>query len=44
MKNEIMKHVDVRVKRIVCVQKIIVGILTHVFVKMVSIKQVLLIL
>ena len=35
IKNEIIKHVNMNVKMIV-VQKIIVGILVHVFVKMVK--------
>ena len=35
IKNGIMKHFNVSVKRIVCAKLIIVGILAHVFVKMV---------
>ena len=35
MKNGIMKHFNVSVKLIVCAKLIIVGILAHVFVKMV---------
>ena len=37
IKKEIMKHVDMSVKCIVCTLKLIVGILTYVFVRMVSI-------
>ena len=37
IKNEIMKHVDVSVKFIVHVKKIIVAIIDHVFVRTVSI-------
>ena len=42
IKNGIMKHVHVSVKVIVHARKIIVGILAHVFLKMVSIEKVLL--
>ena len=35
--NGIIKHVDVNVKTIISVKKIIVGILAHVFVRTVSI-------
>ena len=37
IKNEIMKHVNVNVKIIVHPKKIIVGILAHVFMRIVSI-------
>ena len=36
-KNGIIKHVNVNVKIIISVKKIIVGILAHVFVKIVRI-------
>ena len=36
IKNEITKHVNVHVKVIVSAKKIIVGILAHVFVRIVS--------
>ena len=42
IKNGVMKHVHVSVKDIVHARKIIVGILAHVFLKMVSIEKVLL--
>ena len=42
IKNGIMKHVHVSVKVIVHARKIIVGILAHVFLKMVSIEKILL--
>ena len=44
IKNEIIKHVNVNIKIIVSVKKIIVGILAHVFVRIVSIEKVLLII
>ena len=37
IKNEIIKHINVNVKIIVRAKKIIVGILAHVFVRIVSI-------
>ena len=37
IKNEIIKHVNVNIKIIVGAKKIIVGILAHVFVRIVSI-------
>ena len=37
IKNEIIKHVNVNIKIIVSAKKIIVGILAHVFVRIVSI-------
>ena len=37
IKNETIKHTNLNVKIIVSAKKIIVGILAHVFVKMVSI-------
>ena len=40
--NGITKHVNVNVKMIVIVKKIIVGILAQVFVRIVSIEKVLL--
>ena len=42
IKNGIMKHVHVSVKVIVHARKIIVGILAHVFLKIVSIEKILL--
>ena len=44
IKNEITKLVNVNVKIIVHTNKIIVGILVHVFVRIASIQKVLLIL
>ena len=38
MKNGIIKHVNVNVTIIVSAKKIIVGILAHVFVRIVSVK------
>ena len=43
-KNRIIKHVNVNAKVIANAKKIIVGMLVHVFVRMVSIEKVLLIL
>ena len=37
IKNEIIKHANVNVKIIISVKKIIVGVLVHVFVRIVSI-------
>ena len=37
IKNGIMKHVNVSVKIVVHVKKITVGILAHVFVRMISV-------
>ena len=42
IKNGTMKHVHVSVKVIVHARKIIVGILAHVFLKIVSIEKILL--
>ena len=42
IKNGVMKHVHVSVKDIVHARKIIVGILAHVFLKIVSIEKILL--
>ena len=44
IKNGIIKHVNMNAKVIIHTTKIIVGILAHVFVRMVSIYKVLLIL
>ena len=42
IKNGIMKHVNASVKSIVRVQKIIIGILAHVFVRMVGVSKLFL--
>ena len=42
IKNRLIKHVNVNVKIIVHAIKIIVGTLTHAFVRMVTISKVLL--
>ena len=44
IKNGIKKHINVSVKIISNAKKILVGILAHVFLKMISIKKVFLIL
>ena len=41
IKNGIIKHVNVNVKIIISAKKIIAGILTHVFARIVSIKKLL---
>ena len=40
-KNGMLKHVNMNVKIIISVKKIIAGILAHVFLRMVSISKVL---
>ena len=44
IKNEITKHVSVKVKIIVCAKEITVGVLAHVFVRIASILKILLLL
>ena len=43
IKNGIIKHVSVNVKIIISEKKVLVGILAHVFVRIVSIHKALLI-